>query len=248
MPDLFDPVEEEVSVAQRMYNYRRFTLDEYQLDRFPGPEAGERAIDFTARALDGGTLRLADLRGRTVVLEAGSITCAQYVSRIGRMNQLAGEFPDVVFAVLYAREAHPGIKIGEHRTTEDKLSRARLVGMLESDRCLVLVDDLGGTVHRAYGALPNFVYVIDPQGTVLFRSDWNKPKAVRAVLHGPRSPRELRGQVRPVAPRILIRVLLRAGRDALFDFTAAIPKLVLTHVRNAVNRNVASHANSERSS
>lgn len=55
---------------------------------------------------------------------------------------------------------------------------------LENDQRLVLVDDLEGTVHRAYGALPNYVDIIDPQGTVVFRSDWNKPKAVREALRG----------------------------------------------------------------
>jgi peroxiredoxin len=35
---------------------------------------GEEAPDFTLRALDSSTVRLADLRGRYVVLEFGSIT------------------------------------------------------------------------------------------------------------------------------------------------------------------------------
>jgi hypothetical protein len=35
---------------------------------------GEQAPDFALTALDGGTVRLADLRGQYVVLEFGSIT------------------------------------------------------------------------------------------------------------------------------------------------------------------------------
>lgn len=35
---------------------------------------GEQAPDFTLTTLDGGTVRLSDLRGKNVVLEFGSIT------------------------------------------------------------------------------------------------------------------------------------------------------------------------------
>jgi hypothetical protein len=231
--------EEECAVTDDAYNYRRFTLDEYQLDRFPGPRPGEQAVEFSARKLDGTLVRLSDFRGQTVVLEAGSVTCPQYVARIRKMNRLVRVHPDVVFAVLYVREAHPGTKIGNHHTIEDKFARARLARSLEDDERLLLVDDLHGTAHRAYGELPNFVYVIDPQQDVVFRSDWNNSasiRAVRDVLQGDSRLRELTGQARPVSPRLVLRVLRRAGRDALSDFLAAVPRLARIHGSKLVPR------------
>ena len=38
------------------------------------PRAGSEFPDFSARLLDGGDVRLADLEGRAVVLETGSFT------------------------------------------------------------------------------------------------------------------------------------------------------------------------------
>lgn len=224
--------------AGRSYNYARFTPGEYQLDKFPGPRPGSAAVDFTATTLGGESLRLSDLRGQTVVLETGSVTCPQYVGRIPAMNRVAAKHPDVVFVVLYVREAHPGRAIGTHGSAEDKLGAARSLRSLEPERRVIAIDDLEGSAHRAYGSLPNIVYIIDQNGTVVFREDWNDPKAVDVVLSSldDGEAGEMVAHFRPVSPGVLFRVLSRAGREAVTDFFTAIPRLALTHLKNRAQR------------
>ena len=46
----------------------------------------------------------------------------------------------------------------------------------------LLVDDLTGTVHRAYGELPNMVYIIDKQGKVVYKAMWTDHAEIETVL------------------------------------------------------------------
>jgi hypothetical protein len=46
----------------------------------------------------------------------------------------------------------------------------------------MLVDDLEGTVHRAYGALPNMTYVVRPGGIIVYRADWTDARSLSLVL------------------------------------------------------------------
>jgi len=46
----------------------------------------------------------------------------------------------------------------------------------------MFVDDIEGTTHRAYGCLPNMVWVIDTRGRISYRADWTDARTVdRAV-------------------------------------------------------------------
>ncbi|WP_219420459.1 deiodinase-like protein [Pseudonocardia nigra] len=165
------------------YNYEHFGLEHRTMDRLDRPEVGQAAPDFTAQRLaDGTTVELSDYRGRTVVLETGSATCPMYASRIAPMNALAEKFSDTAFLLLYTREAHPGENIGPHRSMADKIRGARLLAEEDGERRTVLIDDLAGTAHRAYGAMPDMLYVIDGEGTVVFRAQWNDPTLVEQAL------------------------------------------------------------------
>jgi hypothetical protein len=218
------------------YNYRHFRSEEYALDRFPGPDVGDAAADVSLVTVDGRRVSLSDFRGRTVVLETGSWTCPQYVARIDGMNELAARHPDIEFVLLYVREAHPGTQAREHSALADKLALADRTVAEEPELRTVLVDDIEGSAHRAYGSLPNMVYVIDPAGTVVFRGAWNNVGVLTQVLDrlaGGRAPTGLRMAFRPVAPGVLLRVLRRAGWDAVLDFVRALPRLAATHLRVA---------------
>jgi hypothetical protein len=46
----------------------------------------------------------------------------------------------------------------------------------------VLVDELEGTVHRAYGSLPNMSYIVRPGGTIEYRADWTDPRTLSMAL------------------------------------------------------------------
>jgi len=224
------------------YNYRHFKASEYALDHFDGPEVGQPAVDFAALDLRGHTVRLSDFRGQIVVLETGSITCPQYVRRIAPMNRLAARHPDVAFLPLYVREAHPGRHIGQHHSLTEKYMLAQRLAQAEDEKRAILVDNLDGTAHRAYGGLPNVVYVLDAAGRVAFRGDWNTPRVIDQVLTRLRAGdtvRDLQAGFAPVEPWVLVRVLKRAGWDALWDFLVSLPNLIGQHITVARKRRAA---------
>ena len=99
------------------------------------------------------------------------------------MDELGREFEHAAEAVfIYTREAHPGEKHLHHESMEDKLASARkLVERLGVSR-RVLVDDLGGSVHRAFGMLPNMTYVVRRRGEIYYRAAWTDPRTVKLAL------------------------------------------------------------------
>lgn len=62
--------------------------------------------------------------------------------------------------MVYTRETHPGEHLGPHRTFDKKVAAARLLRDAVGVRRPILVDDLAGSAHRAYGLLPNMTWVI----------------------------------------------------------------------------------------
>lgn len=222
------------------YNYNRFRMEAYRLEEFAGPDVGEPAPDFAAEMVDGRQVRLSDFRGHPVVLETGSYSCPMYVGNIGAMDRLARRYPEVKFLVLYVREAHPGSKVSAHRSIEDKAALARKVASEEHEVREILVDDLEGSAHRAYGNLPDMVYLIGEDGTVLLREQWNDPEIVEKALGRLRRREPLHdlkpGANRPPSPRITLRVLLRSGRDSLGDFLLQLPRMVLAELRQSLKR------------
>ncbi len=74
--------------------------------------------------------------------------------------------------IIYVREAHPGENFPHHASLEQKLAHARKLRDLEKISLPILVDDLQGTTHKAYGLLPNMVYLINREGVVVYKSDW----------------------------------------------------------------------------
>lgn len=218
-----------------LYNYARFRASEYALDSFPGPRPGQLAPDIEVTTLEGERRRLSDLRGSSVVLETGSVTCPQYAARVAAMNAMARRFPDTRFVLLYVREAHPGRRTPAHAAFAAKMCAARRVGPDYDERRELWVDDLEGSAHRALGSLPNVVYVLDAVGVVVFRAEWCDPQAVERALdemrRGRPEPREGR-RFRPVSPPLLVRVLLKGGWDALFDFACGLPRLAFGHAKN----------------
>ncbi|MDA0223041.1 MAG: hypothetical protein O3A08_06155 [Proteobacteria bacterium] len=56
---------------------------------------------------------------RVCLTDHGSVTCPLFQSR-GGMAQLVASHPDVDFAILYVRKAHPGAGVSQHKSMEDK--------------------------------------------------------------------------------------------------------------------------------
>jgi len=83
---------------------------------------------------------------------------------------------------VYVREAHPGEIYGHHDTFERKIEYATAFRDLFALRRPLLVDDLTGTAHNAFGRLPNMTYILGPGNRVVFRADWTDPPTVKAAL------------------------------------------------------------------
>ncbi len=159
------------------YNYDRFRREmqqEHPSDRwFRAPEPGDEAPGFALHSLSGEVVKLSDFKGaRNVVLTFGSATCPQTAASIGGLRSLASEFSrsDVEFLFLYVREAHPGADLPPHRSMDDKRRAAQLLRQQEQIEFPVLIDELGGEIHRKYGALPNASFLIDKSGRIAYRS------------------------------------------------------------------------------
>lgn len=216
------------------YNFPRHKASLYDMKELAGPKVGEEAVDFLATTIDGQDVRLSDYYGKYIVLENGSVTCPQFVGNISPMNELAQDFADVEFLTLYTREAHPGERIGAHKTLDDKVKRAKETQTRFGEQRTILIDDMEGTGHLSYGTLPDMIYIIAPDGTVAFRGKWNNAKSVRKVLHklvnnesiaGMRSP----FRIPPIAPTM--KAVLPAGIVAFADLMMCAPQVMWSHMK-----------------
>ena len=171
------------------YNYEAFQrnrlfrdLATSQLGGAPRP--GDRAPDFIGRTLQGDTVHLKDFRGRkNVVLTFGSATCPQTAGSLPGLNDLyADRDPNVEFFFVYTREAHPGDKLGAHRSYEEKVKAAELLRDAEAVEIPIIVDQINGNIHRKYGKLPNPTFIIDKSGRIAFRSLGTRGSVINAAL------------------------------------------------------------------
>jgi hypothetical protein len=214
------------------YNYKRYKMSEYNLGVFPGAKAGESAIDFILHDQEGNEISLSDYRGKWVVLETGSITCSMYVKNISGIKKLQTKYPDIEFLLVYVREAHPGSRIGPHENELQKVKRAQKLREFYNEPRRILIDDLEGTMHKAYGELPNMVYIINPEGQIIYRSDWAFPKLIEKVLvHREQVNYNEHVQIITAAPWVMIPVVLRGGWDALWDIMIALPIIIIAHIK-----------------
>jgi hypothetical protein len=83
---------------------------------------------------------------------------------------------------VYTREAHPGERVPAHESFEDKLAGARRLRDKLGIMRPILVDDFQGTVHTAYGLMPNMSWVLDRRGTILYKAMWTSAARIGDFL------------------------------------------------------------------
>ena len=228
------------------YNYREFsfTLDAAAVAEWEsnGPKPGDLAPDFELPVIHGTSVQLSALRGAPVVLEFGSYTCPIFCGHIEAMDEIARGHPEAASFVIYTREAHPGEVTPPHANAADKLAAAQRLVEEEGLHRRVLVDDVDGTSHKAYGAAWDAVYVIDSEGRVVLRQAWVHPADVVAVLDelAAGHPIERRQTVNmaPHSARPFGEGLLRGGKQALLDFYRTAPPPVQQRLRDSPNADV----------
>jgi hypothetical protein len=154
------------------------------------------------------------------------------------MERIADRYRErgVLSAFVYVREAHPGELRPHHRDLADKLARAREMVEELGLRRLMLVDDLSGSLHRAYGLLPNMTYVIERLGRVAYRASWTDPNTIELAVERLLAEEEARGrrerllpyyvEWEPASEAFLSALLERGGEHAADEFVAAAKRAV----------------------
>jgi hypothetical protein len=94
---------------------------------------------------------------------------------------------DVEFFVVYSREPHAGErkyfrKYSQHTSYEQKLKYARELVQEFGMKVPVLVDDLEEKTSKAFGWMPNMVYVIDKGGKIAYKASWTDRPRLDKVL------------------------------------------------------------------
>jgi hypothetical protein len=102
------------------------------------------------------------------------------------MERLASQYANraVRSVFIYTREAHPGESYRHHRSMDDKRRNARAFVEHSKLRRQVLLDDLEGTAHRAYGMLPNMTWIVGRGGMIHYKSAWTSEADVADALEG----------------------------------------------------------------
>lgn len=99
------------------------------------------------------------------------------------MDDMAGRFANrgVTSVFIYTREAHPAEHHREHRAMEGKRTNANAFREHCGVSRKILLDDLEGTVHRAYGLLPNMAWIV-ARGLILYKASWTVAADVENAL------------------------------------------------------------------
>ena len=150
-----------------------------------GPKVGEDAPDFTLKTHEGDqTIQLAELLGKKpIVLTFGNFTCGPFRSQYPAVEAVYRRFShEATFVSIYVREAHPsdgwkmesnsrlGVEVAQPKTYGERASVAsQCHGWLKCSMPL-LVDEIDDRVGNAYSGMPARLYVIDPQGKVVYKS------------------------------------------------------------------------------
>ena len=223
-----------MSVAKNeTYLYSRFKMSVYELGYFPGPKAGESVnYDYALTDLEGNEVSLTDYKGKWLVIESGSRTCPMYVKNVDKFSELKDKYTDVEWLMVYVREAHPGEKAGQAKTIEEKIAYAKQNKEEYNEKRKIVVESVDGKWHHEWGLLPNTVYVINPNGQVVYRADWSFAKNVDRVLQNrDKIDKNEHIAIIGAAPWITIPVTLKGGWLALFDILIIFPKVYYEHFK-----------------
>lgn len=235
--DLLDPNED--------FNFRHFRMRHMVAELLrTGLPPGCQAPDFELPATDGTTVRLSDLHGQPVLLHFVSYTCPVTrggVSTMSELHRLYGE--RVHFVEVLVRQAHPGERHGAYRSHRQKLADAGSYKDEERIPWPVAVDDLAGTVQRAYGGLAAAVYLIDDRGRVAFCGTWGQSPALRQaigdLLGGGGGGGGKRTDRRPHLAAAIVAGQggpIRGGRQALIDLELGFPGAMILMTLGRVGR------------
>ncbi|MGD9703912.1 MAG: TlpA family protein disulfide reductase [Acidimicrobiia bacterium] len=181
--DLVERLDPDGDFNFRHFRMRHMVAELIRSYRGTGIAPGQQAPDFTLPTTDSAHLALCDLRGRPALLHFVSYTCPVTrgsVVPMKRLHELYGE--RVSFVDIVVRQAHPGEHHSAYDSFTEKLADAREYQREEAIPWLVAVDDLTGTVQRAYGSLAASIYLLDSSGRVAFYALWGQAPPLTAAI------------------------------------------------------------------
>jgi peroxiredoxin len=174
------------------YNHRRYyrelNFEARAAYRRSALQVGDVAPAFELADVDGTTVRLPDSGGRHTLLLFGCYSAGPCVSETPAIDRLAAEFrPAVRTLFVYTREGHPGeaLRHGTFPRHEDLPAKAKLARQFRDDLGLtmsVCVDDLRGSVHRAYGLLAFNAALVRADGVLVHREEWASAEQLHGAL------------------------------------------------------------------
>lgn len=217
------------------YHYSRFNMSHFEgewLPFFDTLKVGKTAPNFKVKDDRGNIVQLSDFAGKILVVETGSISCPMYLQSLPGMNNVIEEHPEVEFLLLYTRETHPGEKLPRFDAVSEKVERIKRLKREEPESRIVLTDDMPGTMHHAYGKMPNSVVVIDRQGLIAYHAQWNDAVATNEVISRLKKGKSLEGvkpKYRRPSPFLAFRTFKRAGKLSIIDFLVNLPRVLYHH-------------------
>jgi len=128
-------------------------------------EVGKPAPDFTATDINGKTIKLADYKGKIVVLESYNSDCPFCANHFntGAMQELQKEMTSKGIVWLMVNSVNPNNS--SHRTPE----QAREEWQKEKLNATAWIDDSSGQVGKAYGMRTTpHMFVIDKGGILAY--------------------------------------------------------------------------------
>lgn len=157
-------------------------------------EVGKPAPDFTATDIHGKTHKLADYKGKIIVLEAYNLDCpfCRHQFKTGAMQELQAELTAkgvVWFVVNSTNPKHPSYRPPE---------KARQEWVAQKIKATAWLDDSPGAIGKAYGMKTTpHLFVIARNGTLAYQGAIDD----RAETKG--DPRTARNYVREAVKALL---------------------------------------------
>jgi hypothetical protein len=152
------------------------------------------------------------------------------------MEDLAARYANraVRSIFIYTREAHPGENLPPLSSMEDKRDHAGQFRAEANINRQILLDDMAGTAHHAYGLLPNMTWIVGRGGFIHYKASWTAVEDIEEALGNALTYQENR-----VAKQLVpffseraasyerdqerLRVgLIRAGQQAVDDMARAM--------------------------
>lgn len=153
-----------------------------------GTGVATRTKDFELPIAQTGKLyRLGADAGKVRVFMFGSITNPPARFQLPLWEALQQKFDtnQVRLFMIYGRELHPGDQktyrdYPAPKSEHEKLAYAQELG--NKVKIPVLVDGLNDAVLDSYGRAPNAAYVVDKDGTLIFRGTWADSRKIEHIL------------------------------------------------------------------